>query len=92
MPSLILIKVVALPLGGLSISGLFVIGKLGFSQQNIKLRSVIYLALLIVGGMQSSCHSDGGGSSATGYSDSFDLSDDDPDTPTETVNLKGLIP
>ena len=82
---------VALLLGSLSISGLFIIGMLSFSRRNTKLLLAIYLVTMFLGAMLTSCHSSGGGSSATVYSDSFDVPSNDPDTSTVTVNVKGFI-
>ena len=41
--------------------------------------------------MLLSCHDDGGGYSATVYTDSLNVPGNDSDTPTATANLKGLI-
>ena len=82
---------VAILFGSLSISGLYFIGMLSSSRRNMKLWFPIYLVAIILGAMLSSCHSSSGGSSATAYSDSFDVPSNDPDTSTVTVNVKGSI-
>lgn len=84
---------VAMLLGGLSFSGLFVIGMLSTSRRYKKQYIALYLITAILGTILTACGGggDGGGPTITDYSDSFDIPSNDPDTASVIVNIKGSI-